>query len=166
MSWGHSNRPVERHMWWGCVTADNQWETEEAHHDHGELSWKQMFQPHASLQTTAAPANSLMRPWAWGTQASCIWTPDPQKVWDNYLWTCLVVEWIGIHLSMQGTRAQSLVWEDSTCQGATKPLHHNYWAHMLQLLKPMSLEPVVHNKRSHCNEKLLHCHRVALTLCN
>ena len=31
----------------------------------------------------------------------------------------------------------SLVRElDSTCWGATKPMHHNYWAHMPQLLKP------------------------------
>ena len=35
---------------------------------------------------------------------------------------------------------------------ATKPMCHNYWAHMLQLLNPVSLEPVLHNKGSHCNE--------------
>ena len=29
---------------------------------------------------------------------------------------------------MQGTQAQSLVQEDSPCQGATKPVHHNYWS--------------------------------------
>ena len=28
--------------------------------------------------------------------------------------------------------------EDSTCQGATQPVCHNYWAHLLQLLKSMS----------------------------
>ena len=31
-----------------------------------------------------------------------------------------------IHLPMQGTRVQALVREDSTCCGATKPMHHNY----------------------------------------
>lgn len=31
---------------------------------------------------------------------------------------------------------------------ATKPLSHIYWAHMLQQLKPMHLEPVISNKRS------------------
>ena len=43
---------------------------------------------------------------------------------------------------------QSLVWEDPTCHGATKPVNynywayaleprnHNYWAHVPQLLKP------------------------------
>ena len=36
---------------------------------------------------------------------------------------------------MQGTRVQSLVWEDSTCCGATKPVCHNYWARVPQLLR-------------------------------
>ena len=27
---------------------------------------------------------------------------------------------------IQGTRVQSLVWEDSTCCGAAKPVHPNY----------------------------------------
>ena len=41
--------------------------------------------------------------------------------------TCLVVQWLGIHLPMQDwTRVQSLVWEDPTCCGATKSVHHNY----------------------------------------
>ena len=38
----------------------------------------------------------------------------------------LVVQWLRIHLPMQGTRVQALVWEDSTCHGATKPVGHNY----------------------------------------
>ena len=33
---------------------------------------------------------------------------------------------------MQGTWVRSLVWEDPTCLGATKPMHHNYWAFELQ----------------------------------
>ena len=31
--------------------------------------------------------------------------------------TSLVVQWLRIYLSMQGTRVQSLVQEDSTCHG-------------------------------------------------
>ena len=42
------------------------------------------------------------------------------------LGTSLVVQWLRFHLPMQGTGVQSLVWEDSTCSGATKPLGHNY----------------------------------------
>ena len=69
---------------------------------------------------------------------------------------------------MQGTRVQALVWEDPTCLGATKPVRqnywacalepvsHNYWAHMLQLLKPTHLEPVLRDKRRHRNEKPVH----------
>ena len=40
--------------------------------------------------------------------------------------TSLVVQWLRIRLPMQGTRLRSLVWEDATCRGATKPLCHNY----------------------------------------
>ena len=41
----------------------------------------------------------------------------------------LLVQWLRICLSMQGTQVQSLVHEDSTCRGASKPQE-------LQLLKP------------------------------
>ena len=43
-----------------------------------------------------------------------------------------------------------------TCQGATKPMHHHYQAHVLQLLKPDALEPMVCKKRSCGNEKPKH----------
>ena len=58
--------------------------------------------------------------------------------------------------------------EDPTCRGATKPVchnywacvleptSHNYWAHEPQLLKPMCLDPTLHSKRSHRNEKPAH----------
>ena len=60
--------------------------------------------------------------------------------------TPLVVQWLRICLPMQGTRVRALVWEDPTCRGATKPVHHNYWAHVPQLLKPACLEPVFRSK--------------------
>ena len=68
----------------------------------------------------------------------------------------LVAQWLRIRLPMQGTRVQALVQEDPTCRGATKPMRHNYWAHMPQLLKPARLEPELHNKTSHCKEKPAH----------
>ena len=71
--------------------------------------------------------------------------------------TSLVAQWLRIHLSMQGTRVGALVREDPTCHGATKPMRHNYWACVPQLLKPTCLEPVLHNKRSHRNKKPVHC---------
>ena len=49
----------------------------------------------------------------------------------------LVVQWLKIHLPMQGTQVRALVQEDPTCRGATKPVRHNYWA--------CALEPASHN---------------------
>ena len=52
----------------------------------------------------------------------------------------LVVQCLRILLPMQGTQGTQvlpLVWEDPTCCGATKPVHHNYLA--------WALEPVSHN---------------------
>ena len=43
-----------------------------------------------------------------------------------------MAQWLRIHLPMQGTRVQALVREDPTCRGATKPVHHNYWACALE----------------------------------
>ena len=40
--------------------------------------------------------------------------------------TSLVVQWFRIHLPVQETRVQSMLWEDPTINKATKPLHHNY----------------------------------------
>ena len=47
----------------------------------------------------------------------------PQKI---KIRASLVVQWLRIHLPMQGTRVRALVREDSTCRGATKPMHHSY----------------------------------------
>ena len=83
----------------------------------------------------------------------------------------LVAQWLRIHLPTRGTRVRALVQEDPTCCGATKPVCHNYWACALQpashnygarepqLLKPKCLEPTLRNKRSHRNEKPVHCNK-------
>ena len=82
--------------------------------------------------------------------------------------TSLVAHWLRICLPIQGTRVRSLVQEDPTYRGATKPMHHNYWActlepashnygeHPPQVVKPTCLQPVLRNKRSHHNEKPAH----------
>ena len=51
-----------------------------------------------------------------------------------------VSQWLRICLAMQGTLVRSLV-QDPTCHGATKPVHHNYWA--------CALEPLSHNYWTH-----------------
>ena len=70
----------------------------------------------------------------------------------------LMVHWLGIHLSVRGTWIRSLVQEDPTCCGATKPVSHKYWAHSLasagcNYWNVHALEPVPCNKRRHRNEK-------------
>ena len=65
---------------------------------------------------------------------------------------------------MKQANIQSLVWEDSTRHRTIKPVCHNYWTCVLQLLKPTSLEPVLHNKRCICNEKSMHCHQRVVLL--
>ena len=76
---------------------------------------------------------------------------------NNGRGTFLLVQWKRGHLPMQGTQVQSPVQADSTCHGATQPMCHNYWARVLQILKPVCLESLLHNKRSHPNEKSMHC---------
>ena len=39
-----------------------------------------------------------------------------------------MVQWLRIHLTKQQTRVWPLIWEDSTCWGSAKPMHHNYWS--------------------------------------
>ena len=64
-----------------------------------------------------------------------------------------------------GDGVRALVREHPTCCRETKPvchnygacalepMSHNYWAREPQLLKPVRLEPVLRNRRSHRNEK-------------
>ena len=53
------------------------------------------------------------------------------------IWASLVAQWLRIRLPMQGARVRSLVREDPTCRGTTKPVHHSYWA--------WALEPMNHS---------------------
>ena len=41
-------------------------------------------------------------------------------------WTSLGVQWLTVCLPMQGTRVQSLVWDNSTYLRTTKPVPHDY----------------------------------------
>ena len=78
----------------------------------------------------------------------CVLQPADRTVTKHKPGTCLLIQWIRICLPIQGTQVRSLVGEEPTCCGATKPLCHyhwacalepsscNCWAHVLQLLKP------------------------------
>ena len=62
--------------------------------------------------------------------------------YKNDVWrTSLVVQWLRTCLLMHGMLIQSLVWEDNTCRGATKPMLHSDGACVLQPLKQL-LKPV------------------------
>ena len=71
--------------------------------------------------------------------------------------TSLVVQWLRIHPSMKRTWVRFLVRELLTCQGATKPMYHNYWVPCSGVWKPQLLSPraeatealLLRNKRSH-----------------
>ena len=56
------------------------------------------------------------------------------------LGTSLVIQWLGICLSTQGTWVGSLVWEDTTGQWATQPMPHSCLAHGLQSLRATATE--------------------------
>ena len=92
---------------------------------------------------------------------SCEWskTTELYILKELILGASLVEQWLRIRLPVQGTWVRALVREDPTCCGATKPVCHDYWARVPQLLKPAHLEPVLCNKRSHCNEKPVHCNQ-------
>ena len=51
-------------------------------------------------------------------------------------------------LPIQGRQIRSLLWEDTTCCGATKPTHHNYTIHAFW--NPWA---IVREKSRHHNEK-------------
>ena len=69
-----------------------------------------------------------------------------------------MVQWLRIHLAMQGIPVRLLAWEDPTCLGATKPVHHDYLA--LQSLQAATTgdcapkeEKPLSEKPTHDNEK-------------
>ena len=74
--------------------------------------------------------------------------------------TSLVVQWLRTHLPMQGHMFEPWSWKIphaaeqlSPCATTTEPVHHTYRGCAPQLPKPVCLEPMLRNKRSHRNEK-------------
>ena len=102
-------------------------------------------QGHSQQLGTAATSCSLI-PQSQGTisallHISLTLDSDPRSSFKE-LRASLVVQWLRIHLPVQGTWGQSLVWEEPTCCRATKPMNHTHHR------SPDTLEPVLHNKRS------------------
>ena len=81
------------------------------------------------------------------------------KIKRNIWGTSLVVQWLRLWLPMQGTWVQFLVQEGPTCHRTAKPMQQlnlcsRAW--VSQPLKSTHPELVLHNKRSHCDEKQEH----------
>ena len=52
---------------------------------------------------------------------------------------------------------RTAVLPDTHAKEQLKPLSHNYWARVLQLLKPLCLDPVHCSERSYLSKKYVHC---------
>ena len=72
-----------------------------------------------------SPVKQKVRSAATGEEKECSTFHSVSKK-VTVIGTSLMAQWIRIHRPMQGTRIQSLVQEDPTCRGATKPVRHNY----------------------------------------
>jgi len=72
--------------------------------------------------------------------------PNAAQLSEAELKTSLVVQGLRICPPRQRTWVRPLVWENPTCCVATKP-------------EPVTTEPELRNKRSHCSEKPKHHNR-------
>ena len=66
--------------------------------------------------------------------------------------TSLVAKWVRIYLPIERTGVGSLVWEDSTCWRAMKPVCHNYWSPCAQRLFS-TREATAMRSLLHCREE-------------
>ena len=89
-----------------------------------------------ALQVVSLPAEPPGKPtdrWRWKRNALCCftgaWSSEQLNVHTGQsLGHCtLMAAWLRICLPIQGTRVRSLVREDPTCLGATKPVCSNCW---------------------------------------
>ena len=60
------------------------------------------------------------------------------------------MQWIRICLTLQGIRVQPLVWEDSTCCRAVKPMRRNPWAWVRNNWSLLALEPHITTTEPAC----------------
>ena len=81
-----------------------------------------------------------------------------REVWRSKIkvvGTSLVVQWIRICLP--GTLVWSLVQQDSTCRGATKPVHRNYWSPWPESLCSTTRESSTMGNPSTTSKSSAHC---------
>ena len=56
-----------------------------------------------------------------------------------------VVQWLRIHLAVQGTPVWSLVQEGPTRHRAAKPIHYDYWPQAPRACVPQQEKPAHHS---------------------
>ena len=97
----------------------------------------------------------MQRVWVWSlvrelrSHVPCDQKTKQNKTynWNNIiaisiLWRIsLVAQWLGTHLSVQGTWVLSLVQEDPTCCRAIKLVPHSYWAPAPRVRSPQEKLP-------------------------
>ena len=116
------NGTLNREQWW---QHDRSW----------RVHWVSAFAPEVQISITATITHNNEGTWI-----------DELRVGSGYMAayrdgldrhglcikiskrTSLVVQWLRIHLPMQGTWVPSLVQKDSTCCKAAKLMHHSYWS--------------------------------------
>ena len=120
-----------------------------------------IFVHRKQLRTLTQKTKSLFYNWV-RIKLSFIWPSIYQNLLSFYNTACIynsktgtsqVVQWIRIHLPMQGTWCDP--WSGKIPHAAEQ------LTRATQLLKPMHLEPVLYNRRSHHNEERVHCNQRA-----
>ena len=113
--------PMDRRAWWTTVHGVTKSLTWLRTNTFPSLSFSRLCSQGSSI----LPANPVLPSWGFiSTLHPCLTFPFKAHTLDF-----LGVQQLRILLPMQGSWVPSLVWEDLTCQRATKPIHCKYWGH-------------------------------------
>ena len=115
-----------------------------------------------SLEKTVEESQNL-----WGILCHKYWTPEdfpggptdknlPANAGDTGLIHVHTDVWKEV-CGRKDVWKEGCMMDDSTHHGAAKVVCHSYLTCILYTLKPTCLEPMPCKKRSHCNEKTMHC---------
>ena len=90
----------------------------------------QMCPPKPDFQTSELLHDAFFKNSAWWhvkRRSALLIIREKYKSKLQWVRTSLVVQWVRIHLPVEGTWIQSLIREDSSCLRTSKPMRHNYW---------------------------------------
>ena len=114
----------------------------------GEVSWSKE-QMNTRSQILMNDLNKYIR----GSLFQNLPSKGPTTILQCITWRSHLTQGQRFCLPLQQTQVQSLIQEDPTCHGATKPMCLNYWACALelQLLNPHAATPETHAPHSLCS---------------